>query len=153
MQYSGATVSERAVRHRVKRFFERQEFENGVESGGEDIVLSPNSLVTSPFSTTPDNTEPLLDSLTTPSGDAVPYPYLSTTPPRDPTSKDSSITKARKQAIDRLPDWMSKGKTSYAMTNLKKRTTLAINRENFNNQSIKGYYDTQYSTSWKATTI
>ena len=77
MNYSGATVSERAMRRRVERFFERQEFENGVESGG---------------------------------GDAVPSPDLSTTPPRDPTSKYYPITKARKQAIDKIPDWMSKRK-------------------------------------------
>ena len=48
---------------------------------------------------------------------------------------------------------MSKGKTSYAMTKRKKRTTLETNRENFNDQAIKGYYDTRYSTAWKAVTI
>ena len=48
---------------------------------------------------------------------------------------------------------MSKGKTSYAMTKRKKRTTLDMNRDNFNDQAIKGYYDTRYSTAWKAATI
>ena len=126
------------MRRRVERFFERQEFENGVESGGGDVVSSPNSLVPSPSSTTPGDTDLLPDFSTTPPGDAVPSPDLSTTPPRDPTSKYSSITKARNQAIDKLPDWMSKGKTSDAMTKRNKRTTLEINRGNFNEQAIKG---------------
>ena len=39
------------------------------------------------------------------------------------------------------------------MTKRKKRTTLDMNRDNFNDQAIKGYYDTQYSTAWKAATI
>ena len=34
MHYYRATVSERAVRHGVERFFKRQEFDNGVDSGG-----------------------------------------------------------------------------------------------------------------------
>ena len=48
---------------------------------------------------------------------------------------------------------MSKGKTSYAMTKSKKRTKLDMNREIFNKQAIKVYYDTPYSTTWKAATI
>ena len=71
----------------------------------------------------------------------MPSPDLSTTPPRDPTSKDYSITKSLKQEIDKLPDLMSKGKTSDAMTKQKKRTTLEMNRDNFNDQAIKCYYD------------
>ena len=134
MQYSGATVSERAVRRRVKIFFDCQEFEHGVDSSGGDVVSSPNSLVPSPSSTTPGDTEPLPDSSTTPPGDAVPFPNLSTTPTRDPTSNNSSITKARNQAIGKLPDWMSKGKTSDDMTKRKKRTTLDMDREIFNDQ-------------------
>ena len=94
------------------------------------------------WETTPCDTEPLPDLLTTPPVDAVHSPNLSTTLPCDPTSKYSSITKARKQAVEKLPDWMSKGKTSYAMTKRNKRTTLEMNRENFNDQFIKGYYDT-----------
>ena len=39
------------------------------------------------------------------------------------------------------------------MTNIRKITTLDMNRENFNDQAIKGYYDTRYSTVWKAATI
>ena len=62
MKYSGATVSERAVRRRIERLFKRQEFENGVESGGGDVVSSPNSLVPSPSSTTPGDTDPFQDS-------------------------------------------------------------------------------------------
>ena len=115
-------------------------------------MSSPNYLVPFPSSTTPGDTEPSLDSSTTPPGDAVPYPDLSTTPPRDPNSKYYSITKAQNQAIDKLPDWMSKGKTSDAMTKRKKRTALDMNRENLNDQSIKGYYDTRYSTAWKEST-
>ena len=111
MQYSGATVSERAVSRRVESLFERQELYNGVDSGGGDAVSSPNYLVPSPSSTTPGDTDPLRDLSKTLPVDAVPSPDLSTTTPRDPTSKYSSITKARKQAIDKLPDWMSKGKT------------------------------------------
>ena len=61
--------------------------------------------------------------------------------------------KSRNQAIDKLPDWMSKGKTSHDMTNRKKRTTLEMNKDNLNDQSIKGYYDMQYSTAWKEATI
>ena len=76
-------------------------------------------------------------------GDAVPSPDLSTTPPRDPTSKYYSITKSLKQAIEKLPDLMSKGKTSDAMTKYKKRTILDMNGEIFNDQAIKGYYDTR----------
>ena len=124
MQYSGATVSEQAVRHRVDRFFELQEFENGVESGGGDVVSSPNSLMTSPSSTTLGNTEPLPDLSTTTPGDSVPSPDLSATPPHDPTSKDYLITKARKQAIEKLPDLTSKGKTSYAMIKSKKKDII-----------------------------
>ena len=124
MQYYGATVSERAVRRRVERFFERQEFENGVESGGGDVVSSPNYIVPSPSSTTHGDTEPFPDSSTTPPGDSVPSPDLSTTSPCDPTSKYSLIKKARKHAIDKLPYCMRKGKTSYAMTKRKKRTTF-----------------------------
>ena len=48
---------------------------------------------------------------------------------------------------------MSKGKTSYDLTKRKEITSLDINREIFNDQAIKGYYDTQYSTAWKAATI
>ena len=48
---------------------------------------------------------------------------------------------------------MSKGKISYATTKRKKRTTLYMNRENLNDQAIKGYYETRYSTAWKAATI
>ena len=43
MQYSGATIVERAVRRRVERFFERQDFVNGVTKFGEDVVPSPDS--------------------------------------------------------------------------------------------------------------
>ena len=153
MQYSGAAVSERAVRRRVERFFERQEFENGVESGGGDVVLSPNSLVPSPSSITPRDTDPFTDSSTTPPGYAKPSLYLSTTPPHYPTSKDSSITKARNKSIEKLPYWMSKGKTSYDMTKRKKRKKLDMNRENLNDQSIKCYNDTQYSSACNEATI
>ena len=61
MQYYGATVSECAVRRRVDRFFEHQESENGVESGGGDIVPSPNYLVPSTSSTTPGDIKPSPD--------------------------------------------------------------------------------------------
>ena len=144
MQYSGATGSEQALRRHVKRFFKRQEFDNSVESGGGEIVSSPNYIVPSPSSSTPGDNEPFTDLSKTPPGDATTSPNLSTTPPRDPTSKDSSITKERNQAIDKLSDWISKGKTSDAMTKRKQRTTLEMNRENFNDQAIKCYYDTQY---------
>ena len=39
MEYSGATITERAVRRRVERFFKRQDFENGV--GALNSVLQP----------------------------------------------------------------------------------------------------------------
>ena len=71
MHYYGAAVSERAVRRRVERFFKRQEFENGVKSGGGDNVLSPDSLVPSPSSATPGDTYLFTDSPETPPGDAV----------------------------------------------------------------------------------
>ena len=87
MQYFGATVSEQAVRRRVERFFERQEFENGFKSGGGDFVSSPNSLVPSLSSITPSNNEPFPDFSTTPPGDAVPSLDLATTPSYNPTSK------------------------------------------------------------------
>ena len=100
-------------------------------------MSSPNSLVPSPSSTTLGDTEPFPYLSTTPPVYALPSPYLSTTPPRDPSSKYSSITKSRKQTIDKIPDWMSKGETSYAMTKRKKRTTLEMDRDNFNDQAIK----------------
>ena len=71
MHYSRATMTERAVRRRVERFFERQDLdngveerqdlENGVERGEEDAV-------------------PSTDSSTTPPRDTVPSPDSSTTP-------------------------------------------------------------------------
>ena len=48
---------------------------------------------------------------------------------------------------------MSKGKTSYDITKRKIRTTLDMNGDNFNDQSIKGYYNPRYYTAWKAATI
>ena len=45
------------------------------------------------------------------------------------------------------------GEASYSITKSKKITTLEINRDNFNDQDIKGYYDTRYSTAWKEATI
>ena len=104
----------------------------------------PNSILPYRSSTTPGDTDPSPDSSTTPTGYGVDSPDLSTTPPRDPTSKDPSITKSQNQAIAKLPDWMSRGENSDAMTKRKKRATLEMNRENFNDQSIKGYYDMQY---------
>ena len=101
-------------------------------------MLSPNSLEPYPSLTTSGDTEPLSDLSTTMPGDVVPSPDLSTTPPRDPTSKYYSITKSQKHAIEKLPDWMSKRKTSYAMTKRKKGTTLEMNMNNFNDQYIKG---------------
>ena len=87
-------------------------------------MSSTNSIVPTPSSTTPGDTEPLPDLSTIPPGDAAPSPTVSTTPPRNPTSKDYSITKLRKKANGKLPDCMSKGETSYAMTKYRKRTTL-----------------------------
>ena len=100
MEYSGATITERAVRRRVERFFERQDFENGVTKSGEDVVPSPDS------TTPPRDAVPRPDSdYTTLPQDAVPRP-VSTTPPRILTRQKSSSTKAQKEAIDNLPDWM-----------------------------------------------
>ena len=115
-------------------------------------MSSPNYLVPYTYSTTPSNTDQSPDFSTTPPGDAVTSPDLSIALPRDPTSKYSSITESREQEIYKLPAWMSKGKTSDAMTKCKKITTLEMNRENFNDQAIKGYYYAQYSTAWKADT-
>ena len=39
------------------------------------------------------------------------------------------------------------------MTKCNKRTALEMNRDNFYDQAIKGYYDKQYSMAWKAATI
>ena len=116
-------------------------------------MLYPNSLMLYPSSTTPGNTETFPDLSTTPPGYVVPSPNLSTTPPRDPTSKYSSTKKAQKQAIGKISDWISKGKTSYSMTKRNKITTLEMNRDHLNNHAIKFYYDTQYLTDWKASTI
>ena len=99
MHYSGTTVSEKAVRGRIERFFERQEFENGFKSGVGDVVSSLNFIVPSPSSNTPVDTDPLPYLSTTTPGDAVPSFNLSTPPPCDPTSKDYSITKQKSKQL------------------------------------------------------
>ena len=107
MQYSGATVSEGAVRRHVKRFSEHKEFENGAESGVGDVVSSTNSLFTSP-SQPPWRrwaVEGLVNN-TTRRCSALPR-FINNIPPCAPTSKYSSITKTKKQAIEKLSDWMS----------------------------------------------
>ena len=47
---------------------------------------------------------------------------------------------------------MSKETTSAAMIKRHKRTTLEMNRDNFDRKAISVYYDKRFKTAWKAAT-
>ena len=90
MQLSGATCSERGLRRRFKRFFKRQDRENGFASDQGDVVPSPDSLVPSspsrdllvPSPPSTGNAQQLADSSMAPRGECGLSLDVSTKPTR-----------------------------------------------------------------------
>jgi hypothetical protein len=130
-----ATISQRALEKRARRWFDR---------------FDPPDAKTPPSTPTDD------DAKTTPS-----------TSDRDSSSSDrdsssslakadrdssSSLAKAREAALESIPAWMDKKKTSSTMSKRKKRTTLEMNRDNFDKGAIDTYYHNRYKKAWKAAT-
>mmetsp|Transcript_20094 Transcript_20094/g.43620 ORF Transcript_20094/g.43620 Transcript_20094/m.43620 type:complete len:220 (-) Transcript_20094:521-1180(-) len=139
---TGAIESVRALERRAIRWFER--FDPPVANAN-----TPPSTTTTPLTENPDAT-------TTPTDNPNPSPSAATTTPTNnsspPSGKKSSLTKARDAALDILPDWMSKSKTENAMLKRKKRTTLEMNRDNFDKNAVESYYDNRYKKVWKEAT-
>ena len=132
----GATKGVRGIQRRVDRYKERM----------ENIILS--------LPKTPASSVPL--STNSPS----PHQLSSTvTPGTAPGSRKSCgideiciVTKAREDALDKIPAWLDRGKTASTLSKRKKRPTAEVNRDNFTERAENDYRDEKFKGVWKDAT-
>ena len=143
MSYTGATHQVRVIRRRVDRYNERM---------GNIILSLPKTSASSvPLST--NSPSPHRQSSPVTSGTAL----GSRKSPKQNVSRgiDSEICivkKAREDALDKIPGWLDRAKTSSTLSKRKKRPTAEVNRDNFTERAENDYREEKFKGVWKDAT-
>ena len=62
------------------------------------------------------------------------------------------VTKAREDALDKIPAWLDRGKTASTLSKRKKRPTAEVNWDNFTERAENNYHEEKCKGVWKDAT-